>query len=87
MEDVVETDAFATVLCDPPHDMKEVWYECLFRELARVSRRRIIFQHWFIPSNQDGSFKGDSSFKLTNILTWHPGSIHDQALVVSVFDK
>jgi len=85
LRDLYSPDAYETVLCDPPHDMKAEWYTKLFSELGRVARDRIIFQHWFIPSNQDGSFKGDKDFKLTHVLTWHPKP--ETAVTISVFDK
>jgi len=87
MKSVVADELFKTVLCDPPHDMSEKWYDALLIELARVSSHRIIFQHWFIPSHMNGVFQADSQFKMSYLLTWHPQSTYDQALAVSVFDK
>ena len=71
---------FTSVVCDPPHDMSKEWYEALYLELARVSSKRIIFQHWFLPCSQNGSFYGDPEFKLTSTLPWNK-------VVISVFDR
>ena len=87
MHTIVYDQQFRTVLCDPPHDMQEKWYDALFCELSRVSSHRIIFQHWFVPSHQDGSFKGDPDFILSNYLTWFPDAYEGQPQIISVFDK
>mgnify|MGYP002682762949 CR=1 FL=1 len=47
----IHENGFDTVLCDPPYNGKFQWNHDLLSELARITIKRIIFQHWFIPAN------------------------------------
>ena len=42
--------SFNSVLCDPPYNGCFQWNHDMLFELSRVARRRIIFQHWFMPA-------------------------------------
>ena len=50
-------ESFDTVLCDPPYNGKFQWNHDLLKELSRVARKRIVFQHWFIPADPMGNWK------------------------------
>ena len=66
MRGVVADGEYDTVLCDPPYNGKFQWNHDLLTELARVAKRRIIFQHWFIPATSQGRYKkAQERFALT----------------------
>ena len=88
MSDFVSDDSFDTVLCDPPYNGKFQWNHDLLKELARVAKKRIIFQHWFIPANSNGFYKkANESFYLSDVLIWQPKTYFGRAQVISIFDK
>ena len=78
--------SFDTVLCDPPYNGEMQWNHDLLTELARLASRRIIFQHWFIPADQDGLYKKANAFRLTSIYVWQPRTYFGRAQLISVFD-
>lgn len=57
LEGIIATDEYDTVLCDPPYNGNFQWNHDLLATMARVAKRRIIFQHWFIPANKNGLYK------------------------------
>jgi hypothetical protein len=79
-------ESFETVLCDPPYNGKFQWNHDLLRELSRVARQRIIFQHWFIPADPDGYWKKWHKFRLTATYVWQPRTYFGRAQIISVFD-
>jgi len=88
MRDYVKDDGFDTVLCDPPYNGKFQWNHNLLSELARVSKQRIIFQHWFLPANPNGRYKkAQSKFALSQVYVWQPRTYFGRAQIVSVFDR
>lgn len=83
----IEDQQFDTVLCDPPYNGKLQWNHDLLVELARVAKRRIIFQHWFMPGDMKGRYKKDHSFTITNVYIWQPMTYFGRVNVLSVFDR
>lgn len=87
MRGVVADGEFETVLCDPPYNGKFQWNHDLLTELARVTSKRIIFQHWFIPATPQGRYKkAQERFGLTATYVWQPRTYFGRAQVISVFD-
>jgi 16S rRNA G966 N2-methylase RsmD len=80
-------DSFDTVLCDPPYNGKLQWNHDLLSELSRVAKKRIVFQHWFMPGNMNGLYKKDHSFKISQLYIWQPRTYFGRVNVLSVFDK
>lgn len=78
--------SFDTVLCDPPYNGKLQWNHDLLQELHRVAKRRIVFQHWFLPSNSRGAYRKANEFKLTQLYVWSPRTYFGRVNVLSVFD-
>ena len=78
--------SFESVLCDPPYNGKMQWNHDLLSELSRVARRRIIFQHWFMPSDPDGRWKKFHKFQLSDLYAWQPKTYFGRAQIISVFD-
>lgn len=71
MQGYVGDREYDTVLCDPPYNGKFQWNHNLLHELARVARRRIIFQHWFIPATPKGRYrKAQREWGLTQMYAW-----------------
>lgn len=84
----IQSDAFDTVLCDPPYNGKMQWNHDLLSELARVTRFRLIFQHWFIPANKNGLYKkAQEKFNLTETYVWQGQTYFGRAQIISVFDR
>jgi hypothetical protein len=79
-------ESFESVLCDPPYNGKFQWNHDLLKELSRVAKTRIIFQHWFIPADKDGLWKKWHRFQLTEAHVWQPRTYFGRAQVISVFD-
>ena len=79
--------SFDTVLCDPPYNGKLQWNHDLLSEMARISRKRIIFQHWFLPGNMRGKYKKDHSFLISEVHIWQPRTYFGRVNVISIFDK
>src|SRR5690554_4619161 len=88
MRSVIGDNEFETVLCDPPYNGKFQWNHDLLSELSRVASKRIIFQHWFIPANNDGLYKkAHDKFHLSETYVWQGQSYFGRAQIVSVFDS
>ena len=79
-------ESFASVLCDPPCNGKFQWNHDLLKELSRVAKKRIIFQHWFIPADPEGRWKKWHKFALTAAYIWQPRTYFGRVQVISVFD-
>lgn len=90
-KDSAKTDlpdkSFDTVLCDPPYNGKLQWNHDLLVEMARLARKRIVFQHWFQPGNMRGYYKKDHTFKISSLYNWQPKTYFGRVNVLSVFDK
>lgn len=87
MKGVIKDNEFETVLCDPPYNGKFQWNHDLLTELSRVASKRIIFQHWFIPANPNGTYKkAQNKFKLVDVLIWQPKTYFGRVQVISIFD-
>ena len=83
----IADNEYDTVLCDPPYNGKFQWNHDLLQELARVAKKRIVFQHWFIPATPDGRYKkAQEKFALTAVYIWQPKTYFGRAQVISVFD-
>ena len=83
----VKDNEYDTVLCDPPYNGKFQWNHDMLKELSRVSSKRIIFQHWFIPANKNGLYKKyQEKFELSELLCWQPKSYFGRVQMVSIFD-
>lgn len=88
MKEFIKNDEFETVLCDPPYNGKFQWNHDLLSELSRVSSKRIIFQHWFIPATPEGLYrKAQNKFYLSNTYCWQPKTYFGRVQVISVFDS
>lgn len=79
--------SFDTVLADPPYNGRFQWNHDLLKNMARVARRRIVFQHWFLPADKQGRYKKDHSFTLSQVHVWQPKTYFGRVQVVSVFDR
>lgn len=79
-------DSFDTVLADPPYNGVFAWQHKQIEEMSRVARKRIIFQHWFMPIDNQGRFKKNHSFTLTEVAIWQPRTYFGRAQVISVMD-
>ena len=79
--------AFETVLCDPPYNGKFQWNHDLLTELSRVAQRRIIFQHWFMPTDKYGRYKKRNAFTLSRVYIWQPKTYFGRVQVISILDK
>ena len=82
-----DDQSFETVFCDPPYNSKFQWNHDLLCELSRVAKRRIIFQHWFLPVNAHGQWKKLHSFELRDVYVWQPKTYFGRVQVISVLDK
>lgn len=82
-----EDESFDTVLCDPPYNGKLQWNHDLLSELSRVSRKRIIFQHWFIPGNMKGQYRKKNTFKISQLYVWQPRTYFGRVNVISIWDR
>lgn len=79
--------SFDTVLCDPPYNGKFQWNHDLLENMARIAKKRIVFQHWFIPANPGGRYKKKVNFKLVKLYNWQPRTYFGRVQVISVFDR
>lgn len=75
-----------TVLIDPPYNGEFQWNHDMLSELSRVARQRIIFQHWFIPVDNNSRFKKSHSFQLSEVAVWQPRTYFGRVQVISVLD-
>jgi hypothetical protein len=82
----VPDESYETVLCDPPYNGKFQWNHDLLKELSRIAKKRIIFQHWFIPADPEGQWKKWHKFQLTGCYVWQPRTYFGRVQVISVFD-
>ena len=83
-----DPESFDTVLCDPPYVGRYRWNHALLAGLSRVARRRIIFQHWFVPVTPHGRYKkAHDRFGLSEVYVWQPRTYFGRAQVISVFDQ
>lgn len=81
-------DAFDTVLCDPPYNYKYQWNHDMLSEIVRVASQRVIFQHWFVPVNNQGWFKKEIGiWAMTSAYIWLPKTYFGRANVISIFDN
>ena len=78
--------SFDTVFCDPPYNGKMQWAHDVLSELARVSSRRIIFQHWFAPVDRKGQYKKANRFKLIETAVWQGHAYFGRAQIITVFE-
>jgi hypothetical protein len=78
--------SFDTVLIDPPYNGIFQWNHDMLAELARIARKRIIFQHWFAPVDQHGRFKKSHRFHLVELAAWQPQTYFGRAQLISVMD-
>jgi 16S rRNA G966 N2-methylase RsmD len=81
--------SFDTVLCDPPYNGKFQWNHDLLVELSRVAKKRIIFQHWFIPADKYGRYRKNHKFHLNQDLLalWNSKAYFGRVQVISFFDR
>ena len=75
-----------TILIDPPYNGIFQWNHDMLSELARVARQRIIFQHWFMPTDRKGRFKKAHRFALSEVALWPPRSYFGRVQVLTVMD-
>jgi len=88
MREFVKDDEYETSLCDPPYNGKFQWNHNLLKELSRISSRRIIFQHWFLPATPTGLYKkAQNKFALSALYVWQPKTYFGRVQLVSVFDR
>jgi hypothetical protein len=80
-------ESFDTVIIDPPYNSRFQIMHDMLSELCRVSRGRIIFQHWFSPVDKKGFYKKNHKFTLTGLYAWMPKTYFGRMQIVSVFDK
>lgn len=78
--------SFNSVLCDPPYNGRFQWNHDVLSELSRVARRRIIFQHWFMPADQHGRWRKLHKFRLANVYAWQPKTYFGRAQIITVCD-
>lgn len=83
----IATQSVDTVLIDPPYNSKFQIMHDMLSELCRVSKERIIFQHWFSPVNKDGYYKKDHNFILTGLYNWMPKTYFGRMQIISIFDR
>ena len=79
--------SFDTLLIDPPYNSKFQIMHDMLSELCRVSRQRIIFQHWFSPVDKHGRYKKDHNFELSSLYAWMPKTYFGRMQIISVFDR
>ena len=81
-----DDESFESVLCDPPYNGVFQWNHDLLTELCRVAKKRIIFQHWFIPADSEGRWKKWHKFELRELYCWQPRTYFGRVQMISVFD-
>jgi hypothetical protein len=87
MRGYIKDKEYETSLCDPPYNGKMQWNHDLLSELSRITKSRIIFQHWFLPADQHGRYKKDHTFILSKTMVWQPQTYFGRVQVISVFDR
>lgn len=78
--------SFDTVFADPPYNGVFSWQHKQIEEMGRVARKRIIFQHWFMPIDNKGAFKKNHSFMLSEVALWQPRTYFGRAQVITIMD-
>lgn len=79
--------SFDTLVIDPPYNGKFQWNHDMLSELSRVAKRRIIFQHWFVPVDKIGNYRKDHNFQLHELVGWMPKSYFGRMQMISIFDR
>lgn len=95
-------NSFDTVLIDPPYNGIFQWNHDMLNELHRLSKQRIIFQHWFSPIDKYGRFKKchdfeltelinvpipDKEFELVDLYNWSPRTYFGRMQIISIMDR
>lgn len=83
----LKDQSFDTVLCDPPYNGIFRWNHDMLSELSRLARKRIIFQHWFVPVDKIGRYRKNHKFNLVNLTCWMPKSYFGRVQMISIFDR
>ena len=78
--------SFDTVLIDPPYNGVFQWNHDMLSELARVAKKRIVFQHWFMPVDRYGRFKKSHRFRLKEISAWQGQAYFGRAQLITVME-
>lgn len=78
--------SFDTYLADVPYNGKFQWMHNVLNEAIRVTKRRIIWQHWFSPVNKDGLLKKAHAFELKDVILVPTLSTHANEMKVCLFD-
>jgi hypothetical protein len=79
--------SFDTVCIDPPYNSKLQIMHDMLSELCRISRKRILLQHWFSPVDKIGQYRKDHNFVLTELYNWMPRTYFGRMQIVSIFDN
>jgi len=78
--------AFDTYLCDPPYNGKFAFMHEVLNEAIRVTRKRIIWQAWWIPVSKDGFLKKAHAFELREVALVPSLRGHEHEIRPAVFD-
>lgn len=78
--------SFDTVIIDPPYNGVFQWNHDMLSELARVARKRIVFQHWFMPVDRYGRFKKSHRFRVKEISAWQGRAYFGRAQLITVLE-
>ena len=62
------------------------WNHDMLSELSRVARKRIIFQHWFIPADRHCRWKKYHKFRMATVYAWQPKTYFGRAQIITLFD-
>ncbi len=78
---------FDTVLCDPPYNGRMQWNHDMLKEMVRVARQRVVFQHWFMPVTPHGRVKKwQDGWALSAVYVWQPRTYFGRVQVISVLE-
>lgn len=80
-------ESFDTVLIDPPYNSKLQVMHDMLSELCRVSKSRIVFQHWFSPVDKHGRYRKNHKFILSELCAWMPKTYFGRMQIISIFDR
>ena len=80
-------ESFDTILIDAPYNSKFQIMHDYLNELSRAARKRIIHQHWFMPSNKNGQYKKKHDFELVEVAVWQPQTYFGRVNVITIFDR
>jgi len=80
-------ESIDTVLIDPPYNSKLQIMHDMLSELCRVSKNRIIFQHWFSPVDKQGRYRKNHKFTLSGLYAWMPKTYFGRMQIISIFDR